>query len=147
MRIFLDANIFVAASGSDTGGSRYLFRIAEREHNWHLLTSAYVVNEARVNVRRAFPSHQTIFEQLITALPLTIVHDPPPSFFRIAQAVISPKDVPILAVAAFTRADFLCTLDQKDFHTPRVQKWSAQFNMKIVFPKDLLLRWRRDKRS
>lgn len=142
MKIFLDANIFVAASGSATGASRYLWRVAEREASWQLLTSAYAIAEARRNVEQKLPRAMPEFRDLITARTLTVVHPPLAAFLKLARTTVPEKDGPILAAAIFAQADCVCTLDQKDFHRLPVKRHCARWGLKIVFPHDLLRQWR-----
>lgn len=144
MKIFLDANIFVAACGSDTGGSRYLFTVAEYEPTWHLLTSPYAIQEARLNVEKKLSKKLKKFNQLILAPTLTFVDSPPISVIAATQKVIVAKDAPILAAALCAQAKYICTLDQKDFNTLKVKFWCKKYNITVVTPGDLLLQWRKD---
>lgn len=142
MKIFLDANIFVAACGSDTGGSNYLFVVAEQEPIWHLVTSRIAIQEARLNVQKKLPKKIKKFEELLLSPTVTVVDSPPPGLIMITQQIINAKDAPILAAAICVQADYMCTLDQKDFHTPKVKNWCKKYGMSIVTPGDLLLDWR-----
>lgn len=142
MKIFLDANIFVAACGSDTGGSRYLFRVAEHDSTWFLLTSAYALNEARRNVQKKMPDAISLFEELATHTSLIVIHPPSQSVLNIAATVISQKDAPILAAAVMAQTDVLCTLDQKDFFTKKAKQFCRTYGMAIASPGTLLKKWR-----
>lgn len=142
MKIFLDANIFVAACGSDTGGSNYLFEVAKHEPAWHLVTSRIAIQEARLNVQKKLPKKFEQFERLLLSSTVTVVDSPPPALIAITQRIINPKDAPILAAAICVQADYMCTLDQKDFHTSKVRNWCKKYGMSIVTPGDLLLDWR-----
>lgn len=44
MRLFLDASVLLAASGSASGASREVFRLAS-DHRWNLVTTPYAVEE------------------------------------------------------------------------------------------------------
>jgi hypothetical protein len=44
MRLFLDASVLLAASGSATGASRHLIRLAPA-NQWSLFATPYVVEE------------------------------------------------------------------------------------------------------
>lgn len=142
MKIFLDANIFVAACGSDTGGSQYLFRVAEHDPTWCLVTSAYALNEARKNIQKKMPQKMSIFVALATHASLVVVHPPPQAIIDIASSVIQKKDAPILAAALVAQADMLCTLDQKDFFTKKAKQFCRTYGMAIVLPGTLLKKWR-----
>lgn len=142
MKIFLDANILVAASGNTHGGSAYLFYVAEHDSSWHLFTSTYAIAEARTNVGSKLPDAVAALSQLLISQHLTIVHPPLASLITAAEYVVPSKDAPILAAAIFAKADVLCTLDKKDFHTQRVKQWSKKYQLKIVDPRALLTTWR-----
>ncbi|MDO8625907.1 MAG: type II toxin-antitoxin system VapC family toxin [Candidatus Magasanikbacteria bacterium] len=142
MKIFLDANILVAAAGSESGGSRYLWRVAEKDARWQLVTSAYAIAEARINVATKLPAKREEFSALITSPLLTVVHPPSTGLIQHAHNLMPLKDAPILAAALFCSAEALCTLDRKDFHTPKVKQQCQLWGLKIVLPKDLLEDWR-----
>lgn len=142
MKIFLDANVFVAACGSATGGSRYLFAVAGIDPTWQLLTSELAVREARRNVMRKMPGTSPTLSDLVTARTLTVVHTPPDELVAWASRIVHRKDAPILGAALSAKADALCTLDRKDFHTTSVKRACRAVGIRIVTPKDLLLAWR-----
>lgn len=147
MKIFLDANVVVAACGSRTGGSHYLFEVAAHDSTWHLLTTELALQEARKNVLHKLPLSYHHFETLVLSYPLTIIQSPPKRIISAAQRVINPKDAPILAAAVVARADYLCTLDMKDFHVTVVHSWAKKRSLKIVTPGDLLTLWRADQKK
>ncbi len=49
MKLFLDTSVLLAASGSDRGASRELFRRAAG-CGWVLLTTPYVIEEVHTNL-------------------------------------------------------------------------------------------------
>ena len=147
MKIFLDANILIAAAGSDSGASRYLFSVAERDPRWQLLTSAYALAEARANVLSKLPARYAFFTSLITSTTLTVVHPPAEPILKLTRGLVPPKDEPILAAAISCSANALCTLDKKDFHTPKVKSHCRSWSFRIVLPKDLLEEWRAEQRT
>jgi predicted nucleic acid-binding protein len=51
MRVFLDTSVLLAASGSATGASREVFRLAPA-NRWTLVTTPYVVEEVLRNLPR-----------------------------------------------------------------------------------------------
>lgn len=142
MKIFLDANIFVAACGSATGGSRFLFSVAEIEASWHIVTSQFALQEARLNVQKKLPTKREIFEQLLISSQLTIIQTPPESTIKELRSIIAEKDAPILAAAVYGQVDVICTLDQKDFHNKKVKTWCQRFDISVLMPRDLLTSWR-----
>lgn len=147
MKIFLDANILIAACGNPQGGSAYLFRVAAQEQTWQLLTSAYAIAEARRNIIHKLPRAQDDFTSLIAAPSITIAYPPQSALIRIASRIVSSKDAPILAGALSSHAQWLCTFDVKHFHIDRVRKWCSQFDIRIAAPKDILVNWRNTQKS
>lgn len=137
MRIFLDANVLIAAAGNSDGGSAYLCRVA-RQEGWHLLSSAYVLREARTNVAKKLPLHQGDFEALLSQAALCIVTDASKTIRELCCRVVPEKDVPVLAAAILSKSDILCTLDRRDFHKQTVRNFCRSFDLKIQAPKELL---------
>ncbi|MFA4831133.1 MAG: PIN domain-containing protein [Patescibacteria group bacterium] len=142
MRIFLDTNVLLAASGSETGASAYIFKIAEKE-KWQLMVNVFVIFEARANIEKKLPHCQTRFSELIKSRSLLIVHDALDKMKIQAGKVIDKKDAPILAGALFSKADILCTLDKKDFFVKPVKDWSKRYGLKIMLPGDVLEMYRK----
>ena len=142
MKLFLDANIFIAACGSEKGGSRYLFRIAEQDSNVSLFSNTYALAEAEVNISKKMPEKINLFSHLKSLSMVILVHPAPPYLQFLARSFVPLKDVPILAGALSAQVDSLCTLDKKDFHTKRVKELCASFGVTIAFPRDILIQWR-----
>ena len=55
MRLFLDASVLLAASGSERGASRALFTYASAQH-WSLISSPYALNEVLRNLAKLPPA-------------------------------------------------------------------------------------------
>lgn len=145
MKIFLDANIFVAACGNEKGGSSYLFEVAKHDATWHLLTSPLAIQEANKNVQTKLPKKMPALTSFILHPSLTIANSPSHVLVERLRGVITEKDVPILAAAIMVQADYLCTLDKKDFHNTKVKTWSERHGLNIVTPHDVLNLWRKSK--
>lgn len=109
MRLFLDASVILAASGSATGASRALFDLATAQ-GWSLYSSDYALNEVVRNLPKLSPAAATEWERLRPAV--TVVSD----VLSLDRPVVFPvtKDRPIL-FSALASADVLLTLDQADF--------------------------------
>ena len=117
IRVFLDANIFVAAAASSQGGSALLL-------------------EAERNIRRKLaPQVLKRFHRLLEESPLLIVPAPSDEQAARCHSLIDPKDAPILAAALSSKSDFLVTLDRKDFMSEKMR--NASFPIKILTPRDL----------
>lgn len=141
MRIFLDANIIIAACGSEWGGSRALFDIARKDQTLQLITSDYAIREARRNSEKKLPLAMATFNVLTKESPLMIVREAPPLLTKSVASIVPTKDAPILSAALFARADYLCTLDKKDFHSTATQDACRALGVTISTPRDILLKW------
>lgn len=111
MRLFLDSSVLLAASGSDCGASREVFRQAP-DCAWTLLASPYVVEEVLANLPKLSSEATADWARLRPHLALVddvLTLDRP--------AVFEPaKDRPIL-FTALAWSEMLLTLDRNDFGT------------------------------
>jgi len=109
MRVFLDSSVLLAASGSDRGASREVFRRAP-ENGWSLLTTPYVLEEVLANLPDLRASATADWAKL---RPDLVLMDDVLTLDR--AAVFEPAtDRPIL-FGALAWAEVLLTLDRGDF--------------------------------
>ncbi|MEX2140770.1 MAG: hypothetical protein WD894_16020 [Pirellulales bacterium] len=109
MRLFLDTSVLLAASGSERGASREIFRLAP-DNGWVFLATPYVVEELLTNLPR-LPAMATADWARLRP-KLTIMDD---VLTLDRAAVFEPaKDRPIL-FSALAWAEVLLTLDRGDF--------------------------------
>lgn len=109
MRLFLDASVLLAASGSSEGASREIFCRASA-NQWVLLATPYTIEEVLRNLPDLRPSATGDWARLRPALVLMddiLTLDRPVVFEEC-------KDRPIL-FSALAWADILLTLDREDF--------------------------------
>lgn len=111
MRLFLDASVLLAASGSIQGASREIFRLAPL-NAWTLLTTPYVLEETVRNLPKLPLAASSDWIPLRNALVICddVLTLDRPVAFPVA------KDRPIL-FGALAWADVLLTLDRNDFAT------------------------------
>ena len=109
MRLFLDASVLLAASGSATGASRHIFRVAPA-NAWSLVATPYVVEEVLHNLPLLSATATSAWARLRSAL---WIRD---DVLTLDRAVVFPasKDRPVL-FGALAWADALLTLDRGDF--------------------------------
>ena len=104
MRLFLDTSVLLAASGSDKGASREIFRLAT-PNQWTLIATPYAIEEIRRNLSHFPASAGADWSRLRGELQMmddVCTVDRP--------AVFAPaKDRPIL-FSALAWADVLLTL-------------------------------------
>ncbi len=133
MRLFLDTSVLLAASGSATGASREIFRLAAANF-WTLIATPYVVAEVRRNLVHFPAAASAEWNQLRDELLLL------DDVFTVDRpAVFAPaKDRPIL-FSALAWADVLLTLDRGDFETLLGKEF---YGLGILTPGQFLLRER-----
>ena len=109
MRIFLDTSVMLAASGSATGASREVFRLAPF-NNWDLIATPYAIEEVFRNLPALPPSAGADWMRLRASLLIMddVLTLDRPAVFEVA------KDRPIL-FGALAWAEVLLTLDRNDF--------------------------------
>jgi predicted nucleic acid-binding protein len=109
VRLFLDTSVLLAASGSDRGASREIFRLAP-DNGWILVATPYVVEELLTNLPKLAATATADWARL---RPNLIIMD---DVLTLDQAVVfeSAKDRPIL-FGALAWAEDLLTLDRADF--------------------------------
>ncbi len=135
-RIFLDANVLVAAAASSSGGSALVMEICRKGH-FEAIVSRLVLLEAERNIRKKFPSSVlTRYHHLLESTPLHVVPSPTHEESDPYLSLIHEKDAPILAAAIESRSEYLVSLDQHDFITEKLRR--ARLPLKILTPKDFL---------
>jgi predicted nucleic acid-binding protein len=111
MKLLLDSSVLLAASGSESGASRELFRLAPSA-GWSLLATPYIVREVTLNLPR-LPQQASLdwagFRKELQVCEDVVTLDWPAVF-------PAAKDRPIL-FSALAWADVLLTLDHNDFET------------------------------
>jgi len=111
-RIFLDANVFIAATASPRGGSRLLFELA-KDGMIKIVTVKHALLESERNIREKLGvDHLNLFYRLlleslpeIQSLAAVSLKD---VFFW--ERIVPRKDVPILLGALRSRVSFLITV-------------------------------------
>lgn len=117
--VFVDSSVLFSAVNSPTGGSSKLFTLK----NIKLITSKVVLTETERNVREKL--HEYHLDRLFTLVNKTLILKqlPDNKLIKKAKEVIVQKDSVILAESKKTNADFLVTLDKKDFLTKPVAEF------------------------
>ncbi len=134
IRAFVDANVFIAAVASSTGGSALLFESC-RKGFVEIVTSHLALLEAERNIRKKLPpSRLKQYHRLLEEHPLLIVPRPAAEEIRPYQMLTHEKDAPILAAAIQAKANYLVTLDRRHFTTERIRR--AHLPLKVVSPRE-----------
>jgi predicted nucleic acid-binding protein len=115
MRLFLDANVLFAASYSDEGRSRALFRLADAGY-CEVMSSTHAVIEKVRNVALKAPFASETLEELLDRIDM--VKEADPRLVAWATGLGLPaNDAPILAAAVAGGVDALVTGDRRHFGT------------------------------
>ena len=136
VRVFLDANVYFARCFSSTGASALILQLAKGRH-FQLIASRLVLREAERNLR-AKSNRQSLqtFHRLLHDIKLRVVRAPADAVLARYEEAIHPKDVPVLAAAIESRADYLVTLDRRHFLTPMVAARAG--STRVLMPGDFL---------
>ncbi len=114
-RLFLDASVLVAASGSPDGGSALLLEIC-RTKNVPVLVTRLVLREAERNIQLKLGEPALLrFYKTIADLDPEVVSIPIDKQLAAASEVVAAKDAHVLAGAQNCKATHLVTLDRKHF--------------------------------
>jgi len=130
--LFLDSSVFVAALISSAGGS---FRICRESSAGNLEThvTRYVLDEVASVIGRKYPALLNRIPYLLSWANVNAHKNASAARVRKVLDLINREDAPILAGALRVNADFLATLDQKDFFTKRLAE--AYLPLVIVTPR------------
>jgi len=134
--LFLDANVFFAATLSESGASRGIFDLGALG-KVKLVSSLYVLNEAKRNIDKKLGNeYLPVFLGLVSVLNGVDKRWPSEKYVEDYGDLIVKKDLPVLVSAANLGVNFLITLDQKDFKTNKLQ--AADLPFKIMLPGEFL---------
>lgn len=140
MRVLLDTNVLVRATGESTGPARaLLLRLAVPPHV--IVTSAFLLTELRrvltyPRVLRIHGLTDTALQQYVEDVAACAeLVDVPTSIAR--HVLHDPDDDPVVACAVYGRADVLCTLD-RHLSCRDVRAYCAQFKIRVLTDAELV---------
>lgn len=108
-RLFLDSNVLFTAAHNPEGKASLVIELAGTG-SWEVVTSAYCVSEARMNLERKYPSSLNRLEALLR----TVRRVPDVAADR-CELPLPEKDRPIIAAAQRCNATHLLTGDRRHF--------------------------------
>ena len=133
-KVLIDASVFIAASGSVSGGSALILEVCKGKF-FTAVTTRKILKEAQKNIRKKLPSESLLyFYREMGRLKPKIVGTP--QDLRKYDNIISAKDQHVLASAINCGASFLITLDRKHFFTEEIK--NAKLPVMIMTPKEFL---------
>lgn len=118
-RVFLDANVIVAASKKSEGAASIFIRLASRSASIKALASGLTVDEAERIIQRFYPEALPEFDKVKEHLTYCI--EPSEDFVARLNSYLPPdkalpdKDLPVLGGAIAASADWFVTLDDTHF--------------------------------
>ena len=136
-KLFLDANVFVAATKSPQGGSRFILNLAEKG-KVRVSTVRHALREAERNIEDKFGKeylqeyYQLLFTTDLFLQPLGKIEG---HMVLELEQIITKKDIPIILGAFYSGCDFLITLDRKDLLD---NDKLGKFPFKIITPGDFI---------
>jgi hypothetical protein len=139
IKIFLDTSVIIAAILSPTGGSFRLIRESILK-DYILLISDYVLDECIRTLKIKFPTKLNTLTSFLTNYNFQILKDPTEKEVEKLIKIINFRDAPVLGGALKHKAEYLITLDKKDFLNPKVLEFVKKKNLLVLTPKEFLER-------
>ncbi|MBM4466139.1 MAG: PIN domain-containing protein [Chloroflexi bacterium] len=135
-KLFLDANVFIAAAGSPEGGSSFVLELCKRGH-FRAVCTKLVLLEAERNIHRKLGVEALLrFYQDLAELDPILETPPAPEEMAACKPLVGGKDAHVLAAALKSGAAFLLTLDRRHFMTKKVL--DAHLDLDVMTPGDFL---------
>lgn len=135
-KLFIDACVFIATSGSPQGGSSSVLELCKRGR-FRAVCMRLVLLEAERNIHRKLGAEALLrFYQGLAELDPTLEALPPPEELAAYEAIVGEKDAHVLAAALKSGAAFLLTLDRRHFMTEKVR--NAHLDLDVMTPGDFL---------
>ena len=109
IRLFLDSNVLFTAAHNPEGKASLVIELAA-DVNWEVVTSAYCLSEARLNLERKYPAALGMLSGILRTVRLV----PDVSGER-CMLSLPEKDRPVFASAQRCKATHLLTGDRRHF--------------------------------
>ncbi|MCX6028699.1 MAG: PIN domain-containing protein [Chloroflexi bacterium] len=135
-RVFIDASVWIAATGSPTGGSSLVLDVC-RGMRYVAFCSQRVLLEAQTNIRDKFPAEALVrFYRLLAATAPEIVPPATPGQEAQYDRLVTAKDAHVIAAALHDRTQYLITLDRKHLANEAVR--GAGLPFQVMLPGEFL---------
>lgn len=142
LKVFLDANIFIAATASPRGGSRLIMELG-RAGGLKLITVKHALLEVERNVREKLGENNlSILYRLLIDSEIEVQSIASATLEEILywEQVVPRKDIPIILGAIHSHALFLVTLDRRDFISNE-KLYTLPLPFKMVTPGDFIQKY------
>lgn len=113
VRVFCDADVLIAGAASTKGASHILLQLSELTLI-DCVTSPTAIAEAERNIAAKLPAASSAFRKILAAA-VDVVPEAASSFARPLSGQAHQKDLPILAAAVASGADFLTTFNVRHY--------------------------------
>ena len=138
--VLIDASALMAATLKETGASRVIINLAQKNFIKIVLTDL-IFKEAHRNLKAKYGQAELLtFFQLLKDFKEQIKPHALESDYLDLIDFIEPKDFHVLAAAQKYQADYLVTLDKKHFFTEKLS--NAKMPFQILLPGDFLTKFR-----
>ena len=109
IRLFLDSNVPFTAAHNPEGKASLVIELAEAG-NWEVVTSAYCIAEARLNLDRKYPAALARLSEILRTVRLV-----PDVAGERCTLLLPEKDRPVFASAQRCKATHFLTGDRRHF--------------------------------
>jgi putative PIN family toxin of toxin-antitoxin system len=140
MRVLLDTNVLVRATGTATGPARVVYlKLLQPPHE--MVTSSVLLDELRrvleyPRVQRLHALTSNEVEQYVRDFGASAILIDLPMLLPF-PGQRDPDDDPVIAAAVFGRVDVLCTLD-RHLRKREVVQYCDQFHIRVLTDVELL---------
>jgi putative PIN family toxin of toxin-antitoxin system len=136
IKVFLDSNVILSGLLSDKGAPRIILDILSLD--LPIISGAtgrYNIIEIERNLKKKMPHVIPVYKKYLPVINLEIVPMPSLKTINDLTGQIADKDVPVLASAIMSNADYLVTGDKKDFSRIRTK---GKYPFEILGPSEFL---------
>jgi predicted nucleic acid-binding protein len=135
-KVFLDSNVIISGLFSDKGSPRIILDfLCLGLPVLAGVIGQYNIIEIERNLSKKMPDVLPVYKKYLQALNLKIIQLPSYRDIKNLFGHISDKDIPVLASAIISNADFLVTGDKKDFIKSKLR---GKYSFRILSPAEFL---------
>jgi uncharacterized protein len=109
IRLFLDSNVLFTAAHNPKGKASFIVELVEEGH-WEVVTSAYCLAEARLNLEQKHPAALGRLSDILRAVRVV-----PDVAGELCALSLPEKDRPVFAAAQRCKATHFLTGDRRHF--------------------------------